>query len=187
MKIAVLAGGISPERDVSLSSGAMIANALAEKGHAVVLLDEFLGIETPDGPAALFKKIPDYKPQYINVPSDPPDLDKVRAERVPDTGCNFGQNVLEVCKEADVVFIALHGEGGEDGQVQAAFDQMNMKTVWAGSYEGNHASARVQEKCGMKRHHTQPDTYVELLGEYRTEHFTRITRKEWRKAKEEYR
>ena len=37
MKIAVLAGGISPERDVSLSSGSMIANALAEKGHEVVL------------------------------------------------------------------------------------------------------------------------------------------------------
>ena len=60
MKIAVLAGGISPERDVSLSSGAMIANALAEKGHAVVLVDSFLGIEAPEGPAALFKKARNY-------------------------------------------------------------------------------------------------------------------------------
>ncbi len=135
MKIAVLAGGISPERDVSLSSGSMIANALAEKGHAVVLLDSFLGIEAPsEGLECLFKKIPEYQPQYINVPSEPPDLKKVCAERVPDTGCNFGQNVLELCRMADVVFIALHGEGGEDGQVQATFDQMNICYTGSGFY-----------------------------------------------------
>ena len=135
MKIVVLAGGISPERDVSLSSGSMIANALAEKGHAVVLVDSFLGIEAPaEGLDSLFKKIPEYQPQYINVPSEPPDLQKVRAERVPDTGCNFGQNVLEICKLADVVFIALHGEGGEDGQVQATFDQMSIRYTGSGFY-----------------------------------------------------
>ena len=135
MKIAVLAGGISPERDVSLSSGSMIANALAEKGHEVVLVDSFLGIEAPaEGPAALFKKIPEYQPRHIDVPAEPPDLNKVRAERRPDTGCNFGQNVLEVCRAADVVFIALHGEGGEDGQVQATFDQMNIRYTGSGFY-----------------------------------------------------
>ena len=135
MKIAVLAGGISPERDVSLSSGSMIANALAEKGHEVVLLDSFLGIEAPsEGLESLFKKVPEYQPQYINVPAEPPDLNKVRAERTPDTGCNFGQNVLELCRLADVVFIALHGEGGEDGQVQATFDQMNIRYTGSGFY-----------------------------------------------------
>ena len=135
MKIVVLAGGISPERDVSLSSGSMIANALAEKGHAVVLVDSFLGIEAPtEGLESLFKKVPDYQPQYINVPSEPPDLEKVRADRRPDTGCNFGQNVLEICKLSDVVFIALHGEGGEDGQVQATFDQMNIRYTGSGFY-----------------------------------------------------
>lgn len=35
MKIIVLAGGYSPERDVSLSSGSLIANALMERGHEV--------------------------------------------------------------------------------------------------------------------------------------------------------
>ena len=135
MKIVVLSGGISPERDVSLSSGAMIANALAEKGHAVVFVDSFLGIEAPaEGLETLFKRVPDYSPRYIDVPSEPPDLDKVRAERKPDTGCNFGQNVLELCRLADVVFIALHGEGGEDGQVQATFDQMNIRYTGSGFY-----------------------------------------------------
>ena len=45
MKIVVLAGGISTERDVSLSSGAMIYRALRERGHQVVLLDVYLGHE----------------------------------------------------------------------------------------------------------------------------------------------
>ena len=135
MKIVVLSGGISPERDVSLSSGCMIANALAEKGHEVVMVDSFLGIEAPEsGLSSLFKKVPDYQPQYLSVPSEPPDLQKVRAERKPDTGCNFGQNVLELCQMADVVFIALHGEGGEDGQVQATFDQLNVRYTGSSFY-----------------------------------------------------
>ena len=135
MKIVVLSGGISPERDVSLSSGCMIANALAEKGHSVVMVDSFLGIEEPDeGLDSLFKKLPEYQPKTLGVPTEPPDLQKVWNERKPDTGCNFGQNVLEICRLADVVFIALHGEGGEDGQVQATFDQMNIRYTGSGFY-----------------------------------------------------
>ena len=45
MKIVVLAGGLSPERDVSLSSGSMIANALREAGHRVVMVDVYEGIQ----------------------------------------------------------------------------------------------------------------------------------------------
>ena len=51
MKIVVLAGGISTERDVSLSSGAGIYQALKESGHRVILLDVFLGL--PDAQAPL--------------------------------------------------------------------------------------------------------------------------------------
>ena len=48
MKIVVLAGGISTERDVSLSSGSMIYKALKENGHQVIMLDVFLGYESDD-------------------------------------------------------------------------------------------------------------------------------------------
>ena len=48
MKIVVLAGGISTERDVSLSSGSMIYKALKENGHQVIMLDVFLGYEGDD-------------------------------------------------------------------------------------------------------------------------------------------
>ena len=46
LKIVVLAGGTSTERDVSLSSGNGVYNALKEKGHDVVLVDLYLGYET---------------------------------------------------------------------------------------------------------------------------------------------
>ncbi len=45
MKIVVLAGGISPERDVSLSSGTKIAQALRGLGHCCALIDMYLGLD----------------------------------------------------------------------------------------------------------------------------------------------
>lgn len=66
-----------------------------------------------------------------------------------------------------------------DKLIERAFTVLNMRTVWAGYYEGNDASRRVQEKCHMTWHHVEEHTWCELLGEYRDEHFMRITRKEW--------
>ena len=48
MKVVVLAGGISTERDVSLISGKMIYKAMKRLGHQAVLLDVFLGMERDD-------------------------------------------------------------------------------------------------------------------------------------------
>ena len=54
LKIVVLAGGTSTERDVSLSSGNGVYNALKEKGHEVVLIDLYLGYETEKALDSLF-------------------------------------------------------------------------------------------------------------------------------------
>ena len=43
MKIVVLAGGLSTERDVSINSATQVCKALREKGHQAVILDIFLG------------------------------------------------------------------------------------------------------------------------------------------------
>ena len=56
MKIAVLAGGLSPERDVSLTSGTMIANALVRRGHSVAFADLYLGIGTDTPDESLFRR-----------------------------------------------------------------------------------------------------------------------------------
>ena len=45
MNITVLAGGLSGERDVSLTSGLMCAKSLKKQGHNVFLLDVFMGYE----------------------------------------------------------------------------------------------------------------------------------------------
>lgn len=52
MKIVVLAGGLSPERNVSLSSGTMIAHALRGLGHQAALVDMYFGLEAYTGPVA---------------------------------------------------------------------------------------------------------------------------------------
>ena len=56
MNIVVLAGGLSPERNVSLSTGVMVTEALRQRGHGAALVDMFFGLEDYEGPLeALFE------------------------------------------------------------------------------------------------------------------------------------
>ena len=55
MRIVVLAGGLSMERNVSLSSGTRICRALRARGHQAALVDLYLGLEGYDGaPESIF-------------------------------------------------------------------------------------------------------------------------------------
>lgn len=124
MKIVVLAGGISTERDVSLSSGRMIYQAL-RKEHQTVLLDVYLGYDKADADR-IFELEEDWAKEIGDIGMENPDIDAVKALR-PDGGKNFfGPNVLPICQAADVVFMALHGENGENGKIQACFDLMGI-------------------------------------------------------------
>lgn len=132
MKIVVLCGGLSPERNVSLSSGAKVAGALMERGHSVVLVDMFFGLE--DWPGSL-EEIFEAPPPLGGTRIDElaPDLAQVRAARNLKSPSQFGDRVLELCQMADIVFLALHGQCGEDGRVQAAFDLMGIKYTGSGA------------------------------------------------------
>ena len=131
MKIVVLAGGISSERDVSLSSGATIYRALKERGHQAILLDAYLGYEWEDRQEAenisgIFESGRDWAGELGGVAEDNPDISQIRALR-PDGDKNFfGPNVIRLCQAADAVFMALHGADGENGKVQACFDLMGI-------------------------------------------------------------
>ena len=126
MKIVVLAGGISTERDVSLSTGRMIYNALKKNGHKVILLDSFFGYEGEDVDI-LFELDKELIPQNAGIGEINPDVEQVKALR-PDWKKNFfGPNVIRLCQDADVVFMALHGGDGENGRIQACFDLMGIK------------------------------------------------------------
>lgn len=124
MKIVVLAGGTSTERDVSLSSGSMIYRALKKSGHQPILLDVYLGYEGEL--EDIFDRDTDWAAQIGAVSEKNPDLEEIKALR-RDGGKNFfGPNVLTVCGMADCVFMALHGANGEDGKIQACFELMGI-------------------------------------------------------------
>ena len=132
MKIVVLCGGTSTERDVSISSGNLICKALEENGHNTILLDVYLGIDSEflknTDPFSLGLK---GLKNVSRVGNNAPDISEIRRLREnPDEF--FGPNVIDICKKADIVFIALHGENGENGKVQAAFDLLNIKYTGTG-------------------------------------------------------
>ena len=130
MKIAVLAGGLSPEREVSLTSGSLIANALQREGHAVLLVDAYLGIEI-DPTASLdllFKTDTAYSYEVSEIE---PDLDALKKESGMGNAL-IGKNVIAVCRAADVVFLALHGASGENGQIQATLDAYGIRYTGSG-------------------------------------------------------
>lgn len=126
MKVVVLAGGTSTERDVSLSSGVMIYNALKKNGHQAVLLDVYLGYTGGDA-GEIFDKEEDWAGEFGIITEENPDIEQIKALR-PDGEKNFfGPNVIPICQAADVVFMALHGENGENGKIQACFDLMGIR------------------------------------------------------------
>lgn len=125
MKVVVLAGGLSSERDVSLSSGSMVYKALKQNGHQVILLDVYLGYE--EDITGIFERETDWAAKVGKVSEKAPDLEAVKKLRKDGGRSFFGPNVIALCQEADVTFLALHGENGENGKVQAALDLMGVR------------------------------------------------------------
>ena len=125
MNVVVLAGGISTERDVSLVSGKMIYNALKKNGHNVVLLDVYLGTNENDI-QNIFTMERDWVSCINPIQDENPDIEKVKALRPDGDKQFFGPNVISICQSADIVFMALHGENGENGKIQACFDLMGI-------------------------------------------------------------
>lgn len=131
MNIVVLCGGLSAERDVSITSGTVAAKALRQRGHNVVLVDLFFGYRHPyDKAEDIFRM--HYDDDVALIGEQAPDLDAVKASRAQDNDSRMGDNVIEVCRAADIVFMALHGEDGEDGKVQAVFDMAGIKYTGTG-------------------------------------------------------
>lgn len=64
--------------------------------------------------------------------------------------------------------------------IRYGFENLGMKKIWCGYYDGNDKSKRVQEKCGFKYQRTTQDIDVPLMHEKRVEHVTCLTKEEWR-------
>ena len=131
MKIVVLCGGLSMERDVSVTSSTKICRALRAMGHQAVLVDMFFGLEDIDTPVEqLFDALPPIADAHVS--EGIPDLDAVRASRKWKSRSKVGKGVFELCALADVVFLGLHGACGEDGRIQATLDLLGVPYTGSG-------------------------------------------------------
>lgn len=128
MKIVVLAGGLSTERDVSLSSGAGICRTLRENGHDAFLLDVYLGFPYDETRLEDVFTLPGAGLEIADsIKTTEPDLATIKASREDQSDCFLGPNVVEICRLADIVFMGLHGDVGENGKLQATFDILGIR------------------------------------------------------------
>ena len=128
MKIVVLAGGLSTERDVSLASGAGICKTLRERGHDAFLLDVYLGFPYDSDKLDEVFTLPNGGLEIAEgIKTTEPDLAAIKASRKDQSDCFLGPNVIDICRLADIVFMGLHGDVGENGKLQATFDILGIK------------------------------------------------------------
>ena len=129
MRVTVLMGGTSSERDVSLASGLRVAGALRAAGHDVRVVDTARGALSAADEHVMLEG-------GRVVKTVPPDVQAlVRLNRqLPSSVDHVG--------ETDVIFLALHGGTGEDGTIQALLDLTGIP--YTGS--GHLASALAMDK-----------------------------------------
>lgn len=130
LRIAVLFGGTSEERDVSIASGAQVVAALRQRGHDVVAVDTARGVLAAESEAKLLQS------GVAPLPPRSEALDMLR------TGNPAALTAAPELKGVDIVFLALHGGRGEDGTLQALLDVTGL--AYTGS--GHLASALAMDK-----------------------------------------
>ena len=159
MNIVVLAGGLSTERDVSLITGNNVANALRKNGHNVILLDVFLGYLNEDADISnIFEISKEVSAKADGIKENAPDIEEVKAMREGKSANFFGPNVIKICSMSDIVFMALHGENGENGKVQAVFDLFGIKYTGSGYLSSALAmDKKISKKLFIESHIPTPD------------------------------
>jgi D-alanine-D-alanine ligase len=141
MKITVLLGGVSPEREVSLRSGGGVGRALIQLGHRVTLLDTGTGrvIRTPEEAIAMGSRGP-------RRGSGDSGKGAARAREAPGAE-PWKSALLRARGGIDAIFVALHGGDGEDGTVQGWLQKAGFAYTGSGSL----ASGMAMDKAWAKK------------------------------------
>jgi D-alanine-D-alanine ligase len=113
LRVVVLFGGVSEERDVSIASAAQVIPALRERGHEVVAMDTAHGVLSNEQEAELLTG---------KVAALPPDASSLAVVRRTPAHILPSPDLAS----ADVYFLALHGGTGENGSIQAMLDMANI-------------------------------------------------------------
>jgi len=103
VKIAVLFGGTSTERDVSVASGSQVIGVLRKAGHEVIAVDAGRGVLLPEDEHRLLSDSIDRLPPGETAAHEP---------QLPALVASVG------LEDLDLMFLAMHGGMGEDGTVQ---------------------------------------------------------------------
>jgi D-alanine-D-alanine ligase len=142
LKIAVLLGGSSPERLVSIASGRGIIKALRELGHEVVAIDPALGAN----------QIPESELLSHGIGTNPPTQELLRKMSPK----NYLSSIdCKIFDDLDLAFIILHGKWGEDGIMQSLLELRSVPYTGSGVM----ASAIAMDKVMSKKlfvHHGTP-------------------------------
>ncbi|CAG1770932.1 D-alanine-D-alanine ligase [uncultured bacterium] len=131
LKIVLLAGGASSERQVSKQSSKGIYDALTELGYDTSVVDPALGLHQPKDVTSLFE---------------------------PDDGFGLnGRNYPEILQlpqvqQADVAFLGLHGKYGEDGKMQALLELAGIRYTGSGVMSCSVAMNKDKAKSLFKDH-----------------------------------
>ena len=116
MRIAVLLGGVSAEREVSLASGLAVVRALREQGHEVSAIDTARGFIPAEEEAGLLPEgVHAAPPEAMESGLSPAALGEIPQLRA-----------------AEVAFLALHGGVGEDGTLQALLELLGIRYTGTG-------------------------------------------------------
>lgn len=154
MKIVVLGGGLSTERNVSLVSASSVCRALRSAGHRAIFVDMYFGLEDYTGELAAAFDVPGGFCAELEIEKTAPDIEAVRASRKLQSRSRLGKNVLEICALADCVFLGLHGADGEDGKIQAALELLGVpytgsNPLGSGMAMDKIVAKRIMESCGV--------------------------------------
>lgn len=121
LRVLVLTGGSSSERDVAIASAAQVVAALRGLGHQVRVADTTEGV---------LDDVAERRLLAGRVGITPPSLEAL-AER--ERKLLFGGLLSNrVVADADVVFLALHGGRGEDGTVQHLLELAGLRYTGSG-------------------------------------------------------
>jgi len=148
MNIAVICGGISTERNVSLSGGKAVYNALISKGHNVIIVDPIYGADHDQQGTIFYKELIETDMISQNL-SNFVSIEEL-AKLSPRNYINCINSTI--FDNIDCAFIVLHGKYGEDGRIQSLLELRGIPYTGSGARSSSIAMDKITSKIIFSAH-----------------------------------
>ncbi len=144
LKVALLLGGTSPERQVSKSSGFSIYNALKTLGYEIILIDPAYGINQPKKEDDFFSK---------------QDFTQISNRNYVEA---INSNLFD---DVDIAFLALHGKWGEDGTIQSLLELRGIKYTGSNVIASAISMDKIMSKILFKHYEIKTPKWISVENE----------------------